>query len=542
MKVSWQRYFKVLAAVVVAVWQAMYTQAQDLAPAPSNIEGRLAKVEEQNELLRKQNENLQRIVESLSSRIGAQEPPAGVPVDEVQRLVQGYLQEEKQKERKKDAGKPAAPGWYEVGSDTKMTAHWPHRLVLESANKDFRAHVGGRLQFDSYLYGEPKAFTAFSGIGPIDDAMFMRRIRIDFDGTAYESIEWDFQVDLESNQFNVNSNLTASAFDDLWVGLKDLPLIGNLRVGHVRPPLGLECYTSSRNQTFLERSSSFDAFLQDYDPGFWFFNSYLNQRLGWAFTFHRFDPESDVIAVGKGDYAGTGKIYGLPYYVNNGRGLVHLGAAYQYRSNAFNNSDQDRSVIYRARPDLRVGGLTPRFVSTGEILADHETTLGLEALAIMGPFSVQAEWFNVNVANPTYPASGGKRVASPSFGSGYVQASYFLTGENRAYDKRLGRLDRVIPHENFFLVRGENGGVLSACGAWELAVRYDMIDLNDGVIQGGYMNNYTLGLNWYLTPSLKVQWNWNMADRTVPLANIGGAASGPSGLVHSFGMRVQWEF
>ena len=32
----------------------------------------------------------------------------------------------------------------------------------------------------------------------------------------------------------------------------------------------------------------------------------------------------------------------------------------------------------------------------------------------------------------------------------YIQASYFLTGENRVYDRSMARWTRVRPFENFF--------------------------------------------------------------------------------------------
>ncbi|MCY2964262.1 MAG: porin, partial [Planctomycetota bacterium] len=90
------------------------------------------------------------------------------------------------------------------------------------------------------------------------------------------------------------------------------------------------------------------------------------------------------------------------------------------------------------------------------------------------------------------------------FPSLYTQVGYFLTGEHRPYLKKAGAIDRVKPFRNvkFF----DNDG--TGWGAWEIAARYSYIDLNSRDIDGGRLNDLTLGLNWYLNPNAKVQFNW----------------------------------
>src|SRR5205814_986143 len=83
-----------------------------------------------------------------------------------------------------------------------------------------------------------------------------------------------------------------------------------------------QCYTSSRNLSFLERSSGFEAFLQEFAPGVWMFNTAFDQRVSWAATLDR--PNFQVQKggeYGKGDYALTARIAGLPVYEHDGRCL-----------------------------------------------------------------------------------------------------------------------------------------------------------------------------------------------------------------------------
>jgi phosphate-selective porin OprO/OprP len=547
---SWTARFAWTLSVATALGVVGAASAQPqlpaLQPAAADVNQRLDRLEKLNETLLKQNQDLKQELQTIKT----QEAPVSTGVDKaaVQNIVADYLQQQadKAKTEKKDE-------WYQVGSDTKMPGSWGlNRLTFESANKDFRAHLGGRFQFDSYYIGVPKRMVDFFGSGTLDDDMFFRRIRIEFDGKAYENIEWNFEVDLErntlfeklSNGQASNGNYPPTRFDELWVGLTNIPFLGNARIGHVRPPQGLECYTSSRNLMFLERTSGFEAFCQEFDPGVWFFNTNESQRLSWAATVHRIDGVSKAGESGKGDYAVTGRIAGLPIYENEGRCLVHLGGSYQIHSDSFNTSVKDRTVAFAAPPDWRSGFFTPNMVSTGTIISDHVDQFGLEALLIWGPFSVQSEYFGVHAADAGFPIAAGtaKQIGNANFNSWYVAASYFLTGENRRYDKRLGRIDRLVPNENFFFVRGDDGDFHRGKGAWEICARWDYIDLSDNDIKGGNMNNYTVGLNWYLNPNMKFQWNWTFTERNVDKDGNGGGAKGPSGPLHALGMRVQWEF
>ncbi len=74
-------------------------------------------------------------------------------------------------------------------------------------------------------------------------------------------------------------------------------------------------------------------------------------------------------------------------------------------------------------------------------------------------------------------------------------ASYWLTGECRNYKK--GKFDRVSPCCSFL--------ANDCCyGGFEVAVRYDCIDLTDGAIVGGELYYLVVGINWPLNPNARM--------------------------------------
>ena len=72
-------------------------------------------------------------------------------------------------------------------------------------------------------------------------------------------------------------------------------------------------------------------------------------------------------------------------------------------------------------------------------------------------------------------------------------------------------------------------------GAWQLAMRFSSVDLNDKDITGGDAQNFSLGLNWFTTNNIRMSANYiNVLDVN------GGAGNGDE--PEAFQMRAQVEF
>ena len=466
------------------------------------------------------------------------------------------------------AAAPATPPCTEVGSDMNVKAKFWNGagLMFETPNKDFTMHIGGWAQYDNVWWNQSQGMqtapvkqttlqgVAANGVGPLEDGDSWRRVRLVTEGTFWETFEYRWNIALENIQYGT------VGLDEMWVGDTKIPVIGTVRVGHVKTPMGLEgdMNGSSRSMTFMERSSYSEAIElnQNFGSGIWFSNTYHDDRLLWEFMAFRPDNGSSSDFYETGAWGLQGRITGLPLYEDEGRHLLHLGISGGWRNGTGSGVGAD-TLQLRARPELRdddpaAQTIQPlpnvndnRLVDTQVISCNQEFLLGTELLYIRGPFSFQAEygWNFLNNAQVTIPAA--KPVSSYVFNGGYAQVAYTLTGENRSYDKKSGAPGRWYfgsqgPYENAFLVRDADGNLCGGRGAWEVAARFSYIDLNAGsgaaAVNGGCMNGLSLALNWYLNTNLTVMTDWVYNSRyDVPANTVVGDTMG-------FGTRVQLSF
>ncbi len=470
------------------------------------------------ERLEKQNKDLQKKVQDLSTSVAAE--TGSVDAKTVEGIVANYLQG--QAEKKAETKK--APEWYQVGSDTKMTASWKSGLQLETANGDFKVHVGGRYHQVWDWFNEDKSLQKAKNIGDLPDSFYNRRARLRVDGSAYEVFDWVAEFEFVNNGFASNTvnalpaTVTGPAVlpRELYFNISKLPVIGNFRAGILIEPLGFDSMSSDRYITFVERSALHNMFFPEYNPAMMIWNNSKNERIGWQLCFSREDIADQGFDLGDGEYAYSARMFALPWYEHDGRCLLHVAAAYRHQNAQL--SGADRVIRYRGRPSFRIAppGTTPFFVDTGNVVSSGSNVIAGELFLVHGAFSLQAE---VAMATINDAVVNKENVGTANLWGGYVQASYFLTGEHKGYDKKLGRLDRLKVIEPFFWVRTDEG-TSRGRGAWELAARYTYGDLNDSGIVGGLLNEIALGVNWYWNPNFKVMANYiNTTRHGVPLAS-----------------------
>jgi len=426
---------------------------------------------------------------------------------------------------------PAEGEAYQIGTDLNFRASWKDGLLLWTTQNDYRIHIGGRIHQD-WGWGDADGKVE-RDLGTLLDGALFRRLRLRMDGTIYEIMDWVTEIEFAGG--------TAQP-SDVYMDLKRLPFVGGFRAGHFKEPFSLEQLTSDNYVTFLERSLLDDAFVPARNLGFMLHNELWDERLTWAIGCFRPETEAAGFDFGNRDYSITGRITVLPWYEADGRFLFHLGVAGSHRRE---DNEDGRLLQFRARPELRAvrfrrNGVTnePLFVDTGEILADSVNLAGAEAAVVLGPFSLQGE-FMIAAVSQARTAVDNVLPGTAVLRGFYVMASYFPTGEHRMYSRSRAAFDNVLPHENFFFVRtreeSESRKPAFGKGAWEITLRYSVLDLDNTGIEGGTLQDITWGLNWYLNPNARFMWNFILARRE-------GPGSSEAGWAKLFGMRIQWHF
>ena len=366
------------------------------------------------------------------------------------------------------------------------TVEWKSGLRLESADKAFKIRFGGRLQYDWTWASEDNRIR--EEIGELKDGSETRRARLYVSGTLYEVTDFKLQFDWAGGD---------SQLKDGWLGLNNLPVY--VKIGHFKEPFSLEELTSSKYVTFMERTPVVTAFAPSRNAGIGISSTAMEKHMTWAIGGFRItDNQGSVID--DDSYSGAARVTGTPFYDDSGKRLLHFGGSGGFRK-------LPGAIRFNARPPIHNtdqiidSQATVTDPVTGEemtmgINGDDAWSWGLESAFVQGPISIQGEviWAYVDVTDGTDFDGVGW----------YAQVSYFLTGEHRPYNQKSGAFGGVKPNENY----GKGGR-----GAWEVAARYDWLDLTDAEAVGGELQDVSIGINWYLNPAVRLSANYIYTDR-----------------------------
>jgi phosphate-selective porin OprO/OprP len=369
------------------------------------------------------------------------------------------------------------------GGEAKPADGW-----IDMSSEKWTVKLGGHVQLDYINWAQ-----ASSAIVGDQDYFEFRRLRLVADGTGYGVLDFRLQMTLEPETVGESGDAATSPdIKDAYLSMNEIPWLGRFRIGNFFVPFSLEQVTNDTNNVFLERSIPTQGiFAADREVGMALYNCTADQRVTWTGGVF-FDSINDTVKERIDDNQGcrvAGRLTWLPYYDEPtcGRYLVHTGVGILY------TDDQDERARFRARPQIHEG---PRLIDSGLLSASSYTTGNLELAVVNGPITLQSEAFisNVNLIGDE-PAN---------LQGAYVHLSYFLTGENRIFE-RFGQhgaqFGRNAPYSNFFIVPGS-----ISPGAWEFKTRWSYLDLNQ--VDAGQYNDLTVGFNWYWNDRVRVMFDW----------------------------------
>ena len=402
------------------------------------------------------------------------------------------------------------------------------RPTFATADGKFTASLRGVLQLDIANYDQGAAgpiSTDFRRSGPalgasaanvdaahardLKDGTLWRRARIGIDGTALGDFDYRLLFD-----FGGSGVENAGQLYEAWAQYSGLrPL--RFRVGAFPQPIGLEDQGSTSAMLFLERPGISDvarnlaagdtrigggAFAYEDN---WFASAYVTGRTVGVVNTGTVTatPQTFGDQLGVVGRAAFTPLHGSDWRVNlgvHGSYVIHPADA---SGPGANGAEPISSLTVRLRdtPELRVDGT--QFIDTGSINASSADTIGGELAVQKGPFFAQGEYESIHVDR-----SDG--IASPTFSGWYVEGSWLITGERRAYNASTAAFDApAIAHP--FSVKDRTWG------AFELALRYSDADLNFNAgppgtaptvsaIRGGDQRIWAVGLNWYFNPVFRV--------------------------------------
>ena len=427
------------------------------------------------------------------------------------------------------AAVPAAEAQYVTRAEfeeykkSQPKVKWKGAPQISSYDGEFKFKVRGRLMVDFNSIDQDEPITGEKDINGVE----LRRARLGVEGTLYYDWKYKFEIDFAGDgEIGDGIKDAYIAYANWWGSIEKSEII----IGNQKTPNSLEDLTSSRFITFMERAAFIGAFGIDRHIGaaVWLGDEHWSFQSG--FYGATIEDQEDFF-----DDQSTFSVRGTVAPINNDTTVLHLGANYRHRNaGTLRDSGAADLARYRARgADLH---LADRFIATPRI-GESDDLFVLEGAFVWNRWSVQGEYAQLDVDVPVTIAN-----VSPEYKGWYISGSVFLTDDMRNYSAKTGEFKRVKVKNP---VWGGNGG----WGAWELAGRYDVIDLSDGagIINAsvapnavtctdcGEQETWLIGLNWWMTNHTALKFNVTQSEISGPGANTGATING-------FGMRAQIDW
>jgi phosphate-selective porin OprO/OprP len=383
-------------------------------------------------------------------------------------------------------------------------------IKIKTEDGRFEANINGRIHFDTYVFDEDDDASFGSVNQTTRGGTDFRRTYLTLTGKLYDW-KYKFEYDLTAQGAGASGK---AAYREMWIGTTIGP--GDLYIGQFKPFRGMEELTSSNEILLMERPVTTASGVyagRQYLPGIGYKGLFMDQ-IGWGVSYQSLSQGDATVNEGA---AYGGRLFWVPMSAEGQ--TFHVGTSYYIDREANGSSAAAPAFTYGGRrgPAVTFGG-------AGAAETDgfgKQNTLAFELAGSFGPITLQGEYSMAELED-AYVDGGAEDADLDAW---YVQASWFVTGENKPYKKDRGAFGTPKP--------------INPYGAWELALRYESIESKDeddanslctvttglalpagaAVASKCEVQQLTVGVNWYVNPNVRFMLDYYKGE-----ADLGGAA------------------
>lgn len=381
------------------------------------------------------------------------------------------------------------------------------RFEIASADGANSIRLRGLVQGDARFY--------FDDANAATDKFLLRRARLIFEGKFSERFNYVVQPEFAGSTVSIL---------DAFVNTAITPAV-NVQVGRFKTPVGLEQLQSDPVAFFNERSIATNL-APNRDVGVQLFGSVAQQRIGYQVSVTNgvidggnSTPASDNA---EGDFTFAARLFATPFVndkdsVLKGLGFGIGGATGNYRGttsatllNSYRTDGQQNFFAYRTNA-------TPTAANT-TVANGTATVLSPQAYYYYGPFGVLAEYFHstADLAIGSGATLNAREVTNTAYN---LSVGYVLTGEESSFRG-------VTPKTSFNPANG-------TWGAFEVVARVAHVDIGNEAFfdpagaaialaaanNASEVTSYGLGLNWYLSKTVRAGFDVFQSDYTLAPGN-----------------------
>ncbi len=339
------------------------------------------------------------------------------------------------------------------------------KLKIESQDGEWSFQPIGRVMWDAMsVDSDGSGRDEFQGTE-------LRRARLGFEGEIYD---WGYKFE---GDFANGKTAIKDAFVSYGTKFGDNKF--KVKLGQSQIAFGFNTAASSKYMTFMDRPWFADSALSPArESGIAAKLSGHSWSLASSITIGEFESGITEDDIDGTTYALRGTF--LPFQQDKMH-LIQIGAGYRrVTSNKNGFSYSQHLVAHKDHNKIKLGN------SIAAADFDGIDNYEVDAVGIYGPFHALAEYNK-------FSADSSLANNDVDIDSYAIEAGYFLTGESMKL--KHGFWDGITPK--------------SQLGAWQVAARYESMNIDDSVAGDDKASKWTIGLNYYPTKNTRLMLNYD---------------------------------